>query len=413
MLSPKQLRRNALFHTLDGVFFFAAVALFSREVVMPKMITDLGGSDLLVGLVPLIYWTGYVLPQVLSAKSVEGIAYKKPAVLAITVVTRAALLVYLLLMPALWGRPAVLVVFFSMLAVNSLGTGLVMPVWSDWFAKTAAEGIWARLLGVRMALSGLLALPLGWLNGWAMASYRPPGRYVILLGAALVFYLLSFLSLVPIQEERTEGLPDHRAVSLRGYLQGLGRILSERRDFRRFLSANLLISAPIILLSTYLTRYGLGFPGVPGSVTGTFTGVYFFSMAVGSLVGGRASDRVHAMAPFRVFPLALVAAAICAYAARGPGMVAVAFCLLGLALGAQAAATGPAVYRFAGPQRRPSFSALYFSLLGVSYALCPAVAGALLDRGVLTFAVMFALSAGLALVGWSVFMLLPPPSPAA
>jgi len=236
---------------------------------------------------------------------------------------------------------------------------------------------------------------------------------MILLGGALVFYTLSTLSLVGIQEEHTDGLPDHSRTSVAGYVRGLGRILADRHDFRLFVAANLLTSVPIILLSTYLTRYGLSFPGVEGSVTGTFTGAYFFSMAVGSLLGGRMSDRVHAIAPFRVFPLGLAASAGCAVLAQGPGMVTVAFCLLGLALGAQTAVTSPAIYRFAGPHRRPSYSAVYFTLLGTSYALSPVAAGALLDRDVLTFSAMFALSGALALAGWLMFVLMRPPSPAA
>ena len=413
MLSPRQLRRNALFHMLDGIFFFAALALFSREVVMPKMITDLSDRALLVGLVPLIYWSGYVLPQVLAAKRAEGIAYKKPAVIGCAVAQRVALLGFLVLMPALWGRPAVLAVFFCVLAVNSIGSGLIMPVWSDWYAKTTIEGQWARLLGLRMALFGVLALPLGWLNGWVMETFPAPDCYILLLDGALFFYLLSTLSLVEIQEEHTDGLPDHSRTSVAGYVWGLGRILVARRDFRLFVAASLLISAPIILLSTYLTPYGLTFPGVEDDVTGTFTTAYFVSMAAGSLVGGRMSDRVHAIAPFRIFPLGLAGAAACAFAARGAGMVTVAFCLLGLALGAQIAVTSPAIYRFAGPLRRPSYSALYFSLLGTSYALCPVLAGALLDRHVLSFPCMFAIAGSLALAGWLMFMLMRPPSPTA
>ncbi len=174
-----------------------------------------------------------------------------------------------------------------------------------------------------------------------------------------------------------------------------------------------MLTVPIILLSAYLTPYGLGFPGVEDSVTGTFTGVYFFSMAAGSLMGGRMSDRVHAIAPFRVFPLGAGGSAACAVLARGPGMVTAAFCLLGLALGAQIAVTSPAIYRFAGPRRRPSFSAVYFSLLGTSYALSPVLAGKLIDMGALTYPAMFAISGALALAGWAVFMRIRPPTAAA
>jgi len=413
MLSQSQLRRNAFFHVLDGIFFFAAIALFSREVIMPKMIADLSESALLVGLVPLIYWSGYVLPQMLYAKKVEGMPYKKPAVVFCAVLQRAALLVYLLLMPALWGRSAVLVAFFGMLAVNSVASGMIMPVWSDWYAKTTPQNAWARLLGLRMAAFGVLALALGQFTRWVMATFSAPGRYQVLLGSALFFYLLSTLALVPIQEERDDGLPDHRATSLGGYLKGLSRLLSDRRDFRLFIAANLTISVPVMLMATYLTRHALSFPGVAAGVTGTFTTAYFASMSVGSLLAGRMSDRRSPMAPFRVFPLALAAAATCAFLARNAGLITAAFCLLGLSFGAQIVAVQPAVYRFAGPHRRPSYSAVYFSLQGLSYAIFPALAGALLDRGVLTFARMFALCAALALLGWLMFVLMHPPSPAA
>ena len=142
-------------------------------------------------------------------------------------------------------------------------------------------------------------------------------------------------------------------------LRGMGRVLVQRRDFRLFVAANLVISVPTILLISYLTRYALTFPGVPDSVTGTFTTAYFVAMSVGSLAAGAASDRVHAMTPFRVFPAALVAGAACAYLATGALMITAAFCFLGFALGAQMALVGPAIYRFAGPHKRTSYSAVY------------------------------------------------------
>ncbi len=276
------------------------------------------------------------------------------------------------------------------------------------------EGVWARLLGLRMALFGVLALPLGWLNGCVMENFPAPAATCSCWAARSSSTCSPRSPSCAIQEEHTDGLPDHSRASLPGYVwRARPHPGGSAATSALFLTASLLISAPIILLSTYLTRYGLSFPGVGKSVTGTFTRRLLL-LDGRRLAGGRTHERPRARHRALPHPSARAGGGGgCALLARGAGMVTVAFCFLGLALGAQIAVTSPAIYRFAGPHRRPSYSAVYFSLLGTSYALCPVLAGALLDRGVLSFPGMFAIAGSLALAGWLMFMLMRPPSPTA
>lgn len=408
MLSESQLRRNAVFHVLDGVFFFAALAMFSREVYMPAMIRELSDSDLLIGLIPFIYWTGYVVPQTWFARRVEGLPHKKTTVVACCVFQRIGWLLLAALLPALWGGGGFLVAFFCVLGLSSLGSGLIMPVWTDWYAKTVPETAWGRILGARIALFGLLALALGPAGRWIMRNYSSPRRFQILLFCSVGFYALSTLSLLVIREEREDGLPNQRHVRWLPYVRRLASIPVRRPDFALFIVASLFIGVPIMLMATYLTKYGLGFPFVSDEVTGTFTTFLYAFMSVGSLLGGRFSDRAHPLAPFRVLPLAVLAAAACAYGARGPAAVSIAFIFLGLAIGAQITVALPAIWRYAGPHRRPSYSAVYFSAQGLSAALVPAFAGILLERGLLSYPRMFLICGGLASVGWIMFLALRP-----
>jgi hypothetical protein len=130
-VAVSQSRWNITCHLFDGIFFFAAMIVVSREMVIPKMIADLSRSAFLVGLVPLIGHLGMLVPQAFYAKKVEGLAYKKPTVLVCAVLQRAGWLVFLLSLYLRWEAVFTLSIFFVVLALNSLGTGLLIPVSSS------------------------------------------------------------------------------------------------------------------------------------------------------------------------------------------------------------------------------------------------------------------------------------------
>ena len=68
-----------------------------------------------------------------------------------------------------WWTPAVtLPVLFFVLAANSFGSGLIVPVWTDWYAKTVPEHMWGRLLGLRRVFSSALGLGIGAFIGWVL-----------------------------------------------------------------------------------------------------------------------------------------------------------------------------------------------------------------------------------------------------
>jgi len=402
-------RWNAVCHLLDGVFFFAALISFSLEQVIPKLIQDLSDLAILIGLVALVRGLGVFLPQIFYAKKVEGLAYKKPAVLLCAVLQRVGWLGFLLSLYLRWDAAFTLPLLFVALAANGLGSGLIVPVWADWYAKTVPERLWGSLLGVRRAVPAVLGVGLGKLIQHIMNARPAPERYRILLFLALVFYGLSLLFVALVREERTEGLPNQRRTPWGAYLGDLWQIMFRRRDFRLFMVASLLVTLPVMVLLTFLTRYGLSYPGVQDGIVGTFTMFYFGSMAVGSIGGGLLSDRRGTIAPFRVFPLFVMAAAGLSVASARPAVICAAWSLVGFAYGVRMVVVLPAVFRFAGPHRRPSYSAVSFTFLGLANAVIPPLLGLGIDIDVTGFPQAFLACGVLAFAGWLLFLGMPSP----
>jgi MFS family permease len=396
---------------LDGIFFFAALIMFSREVIIPGMISELSESAFLVGLVPSIVLLGVLLPQVFYAKAIEGLAFKKRRVLFWVVFQRIGWGVFLISLFIHWGPVFTLTVFFTMQAVSSFGSGFLIPLWTDWYAKTTPEHLWGRILGYRRASPAVLGVGLGFLIDQVMDRFAAPARYQILCAGAIVFFVLSSICVALVHEEEDTGLPHQRDTSWREYLRGLGWILLRRRDFRRFMAASLLVCVPLTVIVAFLTRYGLTYPEVEDAVRGTFTKVLFVSSALGAFVGGILSDRRSAIAPFLVFPLFGASGAALAALSPHPLVVSLAFALYGFAFGIRMVVMLPAVFRFAGPHRRPTYTAVSFTLLSLPAALLPPLAGLLLDAGVLTFPLVFLGCAVLSVAGWLLFVGMPAPEP--
>ncbi|HCF96111.1 MAG TPA: hypothetical protein DEW46_13715, partial [Verrucomicrobia bacterium] len=77
----RSVRRNFIFHLLDGVFFMAGLSLTSSEIVTSVLIHRLGGGAMAVGGVFALFELGYNIPQLIAAPFVEGVRRKKTWVL--------------------------------------------------------------------------------------------------------------------------------------------------------------------------------------------------------------------------------------------------------------------------------------------------------------------------------------------
>ncbi|MCD6415942.1 MAG: MFS transporter [Planctomycetes bacterium] len=409
MLTPGQIRRNAICHTLDSIFFMIALTLFSLETVIPAFIKELSDSNLLIGLASGLFWVGLVLPPLISAKRYEGLAYKKPTVLFFGVFMRVGWLVLFLWLFFMWQTPATLIVLFLILFVGGVATGMTNPLWSDWYLKTTAEGTRGRLMGFRLAIPGMLGIPLGVLIHWLLSSLGSPQRYQALLIMAFLASMISFLSVALVHEEETDGLPNQRHVRWADYIKGLAHLAIRPGAFRRFLTGGLLVFMSGTVTLAFLTKYGLSSPAAHEGIAGAFTGFYQTSMAVGALAGGFLSDRRHVIAPFRLSPVLLFGALGIAIVSPDPAAVCAAFGLLGASFGMTFVAYLPAIFKIAHSNRIPSYAAVTVMCLNIPRAIFPPLMGLLMDAGLLNYRALFAICGAVAFVGWLLFLRMQPP----
>jgi MFS family permease len=405
MLTPRQLRRNAILHMLDGVFFMIAMAVFSREIVIPTLIKELTGSMFLLGLRPTIVWVGMLLPQLWYVRHIEGLPYKKPTVLLWAVVERIGWVLFMLWISFFWGNSGqTLAVFYITLAIGSLGSGMVMPVWSDWLAKTTPEESWGWVRGVCWAVPALFIVIAGPLFKRTM-NFDSPLDYQILLGVAIVFWIMSFAAVALVREDHELEPASGERSSWRVYLKRMAWISFRRRDFRLFMLTNVLSHVPLILVITFMTRYALTIEGVAQSDTSRFTSYYFGFLALGALAGGRISDRFGPTVPCRIYPLLTAAACSVACFWRSADAVVWIYGLWGVASGLWSVSNLPILFRYAGPARRPIYTAVSMTILGVTGASAPPIVGWIHDRGLVSFNTLFLVAGAMALCSWALFML--------
>ncbi len=407
MLTSRQQRRNAVLHILDGVFFMIAMALFSREIVIPALIKELTESKFLLGLRPTIAWICVLLPQLWYVRHVEGLPYKKPTVLRWAVVQRLGWVIFLIWISVAWSADGVtLGVFYFTLAIGAFGAGMVIPVWSDWYAKTTHENSWGWVLGIRWAIPALFIVTVSPVIKRVMNPDICPSplNYQILLGVTILFLILSFVCATLVHEEpATEPSIGSRS-SWRAYMKRMAWISLRRPDFRLFMLTNMLSHIPLMIIVTFLTRYALTLDGITQSSIAGFCSYYFGFLALGAIVSGRISDKFGPTMPCRIHPILTTAACAVACFWRSADAMVWTYGLWGVAFGMWTVSNMPILFRYAGPSRRPIYTAVSMTMLGVTAASAPPIVGWLLDKEWITFNTLFLIAALMALCSWILFM---------
>ena len=84
----RHLPFNLFAFLVDGAGWWLGMSFFSAETILPYFVRELGGGDLLVGLVPAIFSLGFFLPQIFIAHITERRRSQKRAVMAIAWIER-------------------------------------------------------------------------------------------------------------------------------------------------------------------------------------------------------------------------------------------------------------------------------------------------------------------------------------
>lgn len=395
----RNLRWNFFVNVWDITFIMLSLGLVSRETVMPVLVSQLTDSKLVIGLIPAIYTLGFYLPQLLSANFTERLKYKKPITMWLGGLGERlpyGLIALVIFFLAGSQNTLTLVLFFLLLSIAAMSSGLATPPWFDMIAKVIPVNVRGTWAGVGHGLGALLGVGGAYLVGQILERYAFPNNFALLFALAFVAAVISFLGLAFNHEPPSLGVKQH--TPLLSYLKTLPVILREHRNYRRFI-----ISRSIVLLGTmaagfymvYGTEKFASTPKEIATLTGLLTGVLIGSTAVTNLIWGVLADRIGHKAVLVGEAFVMAAAALIAYLASSQIFLVVTFILLGAYLAAGQVSGLNIILEFCREEDRPTFIGLTNTLLAPLFALAPLVGGLLAQQfGFQTLFICALLAAG-------------------
>jgi MFS family permease len=403
--TPENWRHNFLFNFLDITFFSLGLAFVSINTIIPLFIRELGGSTILVGLVPAIIQTGWLLPPLFIAPYIASKAYKLPIVLRITLGERLPwpILALATLFLADDYPRLMLGLTIALLAIFGLSGGLAMPAWLDFVAHVTPLRIRGKLFGWSSALGGALGVGGGLLAEYMLARYAFPTGFVFCFAGASVCMAISYVGLLLVHEGQREHPGVERASSVRQYLHRLPSLLRADHDFAAFLVARCLMALGSMALA-FVAVYATEQQGLPTSLAGRFTAVMVGTQVITTPIWGTLGDRYgHKGALQFSLTCSTLAMALTRWATDPLGFYVI-FALLGAGTGILFTSNMNMVVEFAKPTERIMYIGLHGTLVAPATLAAPLIGGWI--AAALGFMPLFTAAAVCSLLGLIVMTLL-------
>ncbi len=402
-LLARNARRNFWLNVLDGSFFVLGISMVSRFTVLPLLVERLSGARWLQGLIPALFFAGWLLPGLFIAPLVASLPRRKPWILTATLLERLPYLALGLIFLFAPGLPAgtLLGVLFSLYAVFALGAGLTSTAWQDFIARVIPERSWGTFFGIQSGLGGLLGVGGGVVAGAVLATQPYPQSIGILCLLCFAFMAVSYGFLASPVEVPLPAAPRQPLVA---FLRGIGPLLRRDVAFRRYLFCRAAIAMGLVG-HAFLTASALERFSPSAAQIGLFTGVMLGAQAVGNLGLGALADRWgHKQVLELATALGMAALGMALVAPDAPWFVPI-FALVGASQAGYQLSGFTLVFAFSPPAERPTYIGVANTALAPVAALGPLLAGWL--AGGTGYAFVFAALAvvglaGLAVLHWQV-----------
>ncbi len=407
---PSNYRWNFVAFLVDYVFFSIAISFARPDSVLPAFVRQLTSSAPVIGMVSTI-WNGFwLLPQVVAARWITDKPRKKPYLL----VGVSGRIGFWIIGLSLWfglarTAEATLVLLFVCLAVFALTDGLASVAWFDMLARAIPVKRRGRLMGMGQIISGVAGLGVGWVISRILASVRFsfPQNYALMFTLAGVAFIPSTVALLVLREKALD-LPEE---ALEHYhTDGWLAPLSDDPLFRRLMACRVLVGM-ISLVTPFYVVHATDVLQLAPAVVGSFVAAQQVGGVASGALLGLVSDRWGPSYTIRVGSAVSIAGplfALVAHVANG-GLLVRAYPLVYVVLGVYQSATMLGFYNYlleiAPDEARPSYIGLGNTVMGV-LTLAPTVGGWLLEAT--SYTVLFTVTSGLALVGFSLAMRMPP-----
>jgi MFS family permease len=410
---PPHFRWNFAAFLTDYVCFSVAFTFVSLSSVMPAFVGELTTSAPVIGLVNTIFQGGWLLPQLIIARTINDKPYKKPYMVAAISGRITFWFIVLALMLGLSRRPtAMLVLFFVSLGLFAVTDGFASVAWFDILARAIPVKRRGRLVGMGQFISGALGIGVGALVALILDRTPFPTNYAILFALASLTLIPSAVALILIREPAPKA-PDPTSDVRLG--RDVWRILITDAAFRRLIACRLLVGMMSLATSFYVIHASERLH-LPATVIGQFVSVQTLANVISSPILGWASERWGPRYVARVAGAFALAGPLFALIVDQVGSVGLSrayplvYAALGIVNSAWMLGFSNYLLEIAPERLRPAYVGLGNTVAGVLMAT-PMVGGWLLQAT--SYATLFGVTTAIVTIGFLLTMTLPPPPEAA
>ena len=367
-------RWNFLANVGDGALYALAQSLVSQQTVLPVFVKEIGGSNISIGMIPVLWTFGFNFPQIFVARFVQKHERKRELFLKTALIQRLpwlllAILSFLFLNSV--SRDVALGLFFVGFALAAVAGSLNLPVWFDLIAKLTPVRLRGRLFAVRSMLGAVLGILGGGLVTYVLASFAFPTSFGILFFVAFCLTMVSYLFLTKLKE--VEQMAPAAGAGRPRVVQKMPRILMTRRNFRNYLVADaLLITAGVG--NAFFTVNAFQRFSLSNAYAGAFTVAIMVGMIGGSLLFGYLADRFGHKVNLVISGVAMAVACLVALLAENVETYMLAFVVSALALSISGISRLPMIAELCTEAERPSYIAMA-NLITSPFILFGVVAG--------------------------------------
>ncbi|HOI25457.1 MAG TPA: MFS transporter [Caldisericia bacterium] len=374
----RNYRWNFTVNSLNAAFYTVAMTFASIVTFLPLFIEKLGGSNLLIGLVPSVAFIGYQLPGMFSAAFVENMPNKLRFVKNITLIERLPFLILALLcLGVARENPQVAILFtFVCLILITFTSGTITPAWLDYIVKVTPRKSLGMYFAMGSGLGGLIGIGASFWAGYFLKTYPFPTNFFYCFIWAFVAVMLSYGMTLLGREPSVQ--PSQTKTKIWEYYQKIPLLLSKDGQLRNYIIFRNLQCLGS-MASTFFVVYGVKRLGFPDQSASWMTVSLLLSQSMSFFLWGYIGDRYHHKIVLIFGAIGLSLTSVFALFFSTYWAILMVFVFLGWYYSAQGT-SGLAILRDMAPEGRyPTYLALSNGLTVLAAFLAPVLGGRIAD----------------------------------
>ncbi|RMD82150.1 MAG: hypothetical protein D6820_04120 [Lentisphaerae bacterium] len=279
------LRRNYFLNAIEGGIYIGGMAFISADVILPPFAKQLGASEIIVSLMPILLRVGFLIPPLFTLPWILRMRHMKPFVNMTGLLQRCPLLIAGLMLIYAYPYYPRLTLIVAILSpfISGIFGGLSFSAWMELVSRIIPPQRRASCWALRALCTGIIGLGAGKITQEILRLIPGVKGYGCLFLIATAFVFLSYILFLMIREPSQlppaePALPS--ITSVFDLCRQLPDFLRAHPDYTRFLLSRV-VGCGIFLMLPFFSLFALHETGRPPE----FLGILVMWQMAGTIVG--------------------------------------------------------------------------------------------------------------------------------